>query len=372
MTSELSNVPMVDLTRQYFQIKNEIDNEVSVILSSGKYVLGPQVEIFEKNIADYLQVEHAVAVGSGTDALYLILRAYDVSEGDEVITTPFTFIATADTISTCGAKPVFADINPRTFNIDPDKIQESINKNTKAIIAVHLYGQPADMGRITEVANEKQIPVIEDCAQSFGSTYHGVKAGSIGDASAFSFFPTKNLGCAGDGGMVCTNNEELAAKVRMLRAHGSKRKYYHELIGTNSRLDTIQAAILSKKLKYLDRWNTERQEIAEFYNRHLSGVQVPFVTPGSIHVYHQYTILTKRRDDLQSKLSESGIGSAVYYYPPLHLQPCYSPLGYKPGDFPVCEETSSHVLSLPVFPGMTEAECAKVCEAVNNIVNQKK
>ncbi|MBN2169497.1 MAG: DegT/DnrJ/EryC1/StrS family aminotransferase [Actinobacteria bacterium] len=347
-------------------MKEDIDNSVLKVLSSGGYILGPEVESFEHEMAEYLGSKHAIGVASGTDAIFLILKALDVCPSDEVITTPFTFIATADTISNCGAKPVFADINPNTYNIDPNEVEKCFSSRTKAVIAVHLYGQPAEMDSLKALTDSHGVPLVEDCAQSLGAEFKGRKAGSIGTASALSFFPTKNLGGAGDGGMVCTNDARLADRIRMLRVHGSHKKYHHSMIGINSRLDAIQAALLKVKLNYLDTWNGQRIETANYYNRNLKNIGTPYVMPSVSHVYHQYTIRIKQRDQLQELLGEAGIGTSVYYKPPLHLQDCYRDLGHKRGDFPVSEKASTEVLSLPMFPGITQEEKETVCDAVNN------
>lgn len=365
MAHSENGVPLVDLTRQNADLEGRLEQAVCGVLASGTYILGPEVAAFESEMAGYIGVEHAVGVASGTDALYLILRALGVGPGDEVVTTDFTYIATADTIALCGATPVFADIDPHTFNMDPSDAERRVTDRTKAIIAVHLYGQAADMGALSEIVTTKGLLLVEDCAQALGSKCDGRKVGSFGNASALSFFPTKNLGCAGDGGMVCTGDEEIARRVRMLRAHGSVKKYLHEDIGLNSRLDELQAALLRVKLDHLNRWNRERRQIAALYGKNLRGVAVPSVAPGVTHVFHQYTVRTDRRDALVEALKSSNVGSSIYYQIPLHLQPCFSSLGYVTGDFPESERASEEVLSLPIFPGMTREEILHVCEAVN-------
>ena len=368
MNGDVDRVPLVDLSRQYALLAEEIDEAVMGVLSSGMFILGPEVSAFEEEFAEYIGVSHAVGVGSGTDALFLTLKALGIGSGDEVVTTPFTFIATADTIANCGATPVFADIDPRTYNVDPDRVRERLTDRTKAIIAVHLFGQPADMRELLQIGDSRGLPVLEDCAQSVGARLDGRKAGSFGAASTFSFFPTKNLGGAGDGGMVCTDDGGLAGKVRMLRAHGSREKYKHEVLGYKSRLDAIQASLLRVKLRHLDRFNDERARIAAFYDDNLEGVETPYVAPGATHVYHQYTVRAGDRDALKQELGEVGIGSAVHYATPPHLQPCFENLGYGVGDFPKAENASRSVLSLPVFPGMTGKQRERVCEEINEIL----
>ncbi|PKQ28399.1 MAG: transcriptional regulator [Candidatus Anoxymicrobium japonicum] len=360
------NVPLIDLARQYRELEKEIELAVRETLFSGNYILGSQVDEFEREIASYLGVEHAVGVGSGTDALYLILKGLGIGPGDEVITTAFTFVATADVIANCGASPVFADIDPLTFNLDPESVRARVGSRTKAIVAVHLFGLPVDMDPFVEIAENSGLSIIEDCAQSLGAAYRGRMAGSTGAAAALSFFPTKNLGCAGDGGMVCTRDEQLAERVRMLRAHGSKRKYCHEILGVNSRLDALQAAILRVKLTKLDAWNSEKREIASVYNDSLTTVVTPPVPSEAFHVYHQYTIRSEERDVLKEKLSRAGVSSAIYYQLPLHLQPCFRYLGYRPGELPESESAADQVLSLPIFPGMTAAEVERVRDAINS------
>jgi len=368
------NVPLLDLTRQYRAIREEIDAAVHRVLALGRFILGPEVEAFEREIAEYLGVKHAIGVASGTDALLLSLKALRVGPGDGVIVPSFTFFATAGVVTNVGATPVFADIDPQTFNISTESVKEILYHPSspitiRAIIPVHLYGQPADMDEITRLAKEYDLYVIEDAAQAIGAEYRGQKVGTIGHLGCFSFFPTKNLGAYGDGGLVVTNDDELAEKVRMLRVHGSKPKYYHHLVGTNSRLDALQAAILRAKLPHLDEWTVARQRIAARYDellRDVPGVEIPFRAPDRTHIFHQYTIrvLSGRRDALQKHLREKGIGTQVYYPLPLHLQPCFRHLGYKEGDLPESERASREVLSLPMFPELTEEEQDYVVQAV--------
>jgi dTDP-4-amino-4,6-dideoxygalactose transaminase len=321
-------------------------------------------------------VEHnnGIGVGNGSDALYLALLACGVGPGDEVITTPFTFFATAGSIVRTGATPVFVDIDPKTYNIDPELIASKITSQTKALLPVHLYGQPAEMDRIMEIADQHSLKVIEDAAQVLGANYHGKPVCSIGDAGCLSFFPTKNLGCFGDGGMVVANDPEIAAKAKMLRVHGSRKKYYHELPGINSRLDAVQAAVLKVKLPYLNEWTKKRQEHAGLYNQLLTEtkliekglVRIPYTVKNCCHVYHQYTIAVKDRDRLQSYLKAQGVHTTVYYPLALHMQPVFSSLGYKPGDFPHSEQAANQVLSLPMFPELNEDEIKRAAALITN------
>jgi dTDP-4-amino-4,6-dideoxygalactose transaminase len=358
-------IPMVDVARQFAMVGEKAGAAVMRVLESGRYILGNEVSAFEREMAAYLGVAEAVGVASGTDALFLALKALGVGPGDEVITTPFTFIATAEAAANLGAAPRFVDIDEATFNIDPGMIAGAVTKNTKAVIAVHLFGHPADIEECGRVCEEHGLYLVEDCAQSLGAEAAGRKAGSFGSASAFSFFPSKNLGAAGDAGMVCADDAEIVGRIRLLRAHGSSRKYYHEAVGVNSRLDALQAAFLRVKMEHLDEWNRERASIASYYDSHLKGVATPPVKPGCTHSYHQYTVRSDRRDEVRRSLEEAGIASAIYYPVPLHLQPCFEDLGYSEGDLPVSEKAAAEVLSLPIFPGMTGEEMERVCDAVN-------
>jgi len=383
------NVPVLDLKRQYESIQHEIDAAVLEVVRSAKYVLGPYVKEFEEKAADYCGATHAIGVASGTDALLLSLKALDIGPGDAVILPSFTFFATAGVIHNVGATPVFCDIDPQTFNLDPNHLRKVLTMDhgprtrIKAIIPVHLYGQIADMDEITAIAQEYGLAVVEDAAQAIGATYaasvsdHGprtmdpgpTKAGTLGDLGCFSFYPTKNLGAYGDGGMITTNNDELADKLTMLRVHGSRPKYYHKMVGVNSRLDAIQAAILSVKLNHLDSWSKARAEVADRYDEGLSQVDwitTPFRAPGRSHIFHQYTlrIAGGKRDGLKSYLQEQGIGSMIYYPVPLHLQECFSHLGYREGQLPESESASREVLSLPIFPELTGEEQKAVVKAI--------
>jgi len=353
-------IPMADLTRQYQRTAAETDAAVRDVLAGGRYILGPEVSAFEREMSEYLGCSQAVGVGSGTGALFLILKAMGIGPGDEVLTTAFTFFATAEAIAGVGAVPVFADIDPGTFNIDAPSAASRVTERTRAIIVVHLFGQPAQVEDMAVVAASAGVPLIEDCAQAAGATLGDRKVGTFGAAGAFSFFPTKNLGCAGDGGMVVTGDEELAARVRMLANHGQRGQYLHQCVGVNSRLDELQAAILRIRLRHLDSWNEERARIAGRYDRAF-GAAAPFVAPGARHVYHQYTLRLADRDSLARAFDEAGIASRVYYPLPLHLQPCFASLGYSAGDLPQCERAADEVLSVPMFTGMTDEEIDRVC-----------
>jgi len=413
------NIPLLDLKRQHQSIKPEIDAAIQRVLESGQFILGPEVGEFEQEIVEYCGVRHAIGVASGTDALLLSLRALGIGPGDpahgitrdgnipqaKVIIPSFTFFATAGVVHNIGATPVFADIDPKTFNIDPADVRRilvedseprttnnALRTSIKAIIPVHLYGQMADMDEIMAIAKEYNIAVVEDAAQAIGAEYlpraipaaeaisrgrklgnheprttdHAPgplarKAGTIGHLGCLSFFPTKNLGAYGDGGMVITNDDELAERVRILRVHGSKPKYYHRMVGVNSRLDALQAAILRVKLPHLDKWTAARQRVAARYDellRDVPGIETPYRVPDRTHIFHQYTIrvLNERRDDLHDYLKEQGIGTFIYYPLPLHLQECFKELGYRDGDLPQSELASQEALSLPVFPELTDEE----------------
>ena len=376
-----NKIKFLDLTFQYKSIKKEIDAAIKRVLESGHFIGGEEVENFEKEIAKFCRVKYAIGVNSGTDALFLSLKALGIGPGDEVITTPFTFIATAGVIANCGANSVFIDIEPKTFNIDPRKIEEYLKSNIqypksktkiKAILPVHLFGQMADMSEIMRIAKKYKLYVVEDAAQAIGARikfvnsqlirkFVDLKAGSIGDIGCFSFFPSKNLGAMGDGGMVVTNNKKITDKIRLLRNHGSspKEKYLNLILGTNSRLDALQAAILRVKLKYLSKWSKERAKKAKFYRKSLKGVGdiiTPFIVPHNTHIFHQYTIRTKKRDRLVSYLKSRGIPTMIYYPLPLHFQPAFKYLSYKKADFPEAEKAAKEVLSLPIYPELKKAE----------------
>ena len=351
-------VPLLDLKRQYQTIKPELDSAIMNVLAHAQFILGPEVKQFEEQAAVFCQSKHAVGVASGTDALLLALRACGVGPGDEVITSTFSFFASAGVISRLGATPVFADIDPRTYNVTAELIAKKVTSKTKAIMPVHLYGQMADMDPIMGLADSKKLPVIEDAAQAIGAKYKGKQAGTIGRFGCFSFFPSKNLGGLGDGGMVTCFSDADAEMIRKLRVHGSKPKYYHSIVGYNSRLDTLQAAALAVKLKHLESWTEGRRKKAARYNQLLSGlpVETPYEPDYNYHIYHQYTLAAPKRDELRKFLTEREIGTEIYYPLPLHQQECYLPLGYKKGSMPVAEKRAVEVLSLPIFPELTDAE----------------
>jgi len=377
------NVPVLDLRRQYETIRDEIDAAVLEVVGSSKYVLGPYVAAFEEKAAAYCDASHAIGVASGTDALLLSLRALEIGPGDAVILPSFTFFATAGVVHNVGAEPVFCDIEPKTFNLDVGHVRELLDDTeraakTKAIIPVHLYGQIADMNETLAVAADHGVAVVEDAAQAIGAVYSidpvSAKAGSIGDLGCFSFYPTKNLGAYGDAGMVTSNDDALADAVRLLRVHGAKPKYFHQRVGVNSRLDAIQAAILSVKLAHLDDWSTARAAKADVYDAGLAdvdGVVPPHRAAGRSHIFHQYTIrvLDGRRDGLREHLKAHGVGTMIYYPRPLHLQECFAPLGYREGQLPQSEAASHEALSLPVFPEITDEEQAYVVEAIKSYLS---
>jgi len=357
-------IPIFDPRPQLEELWDEIMAAIERVLRSGQFILGPEVKAFEREVAAYLGVKHAIGVNSGTDALIIALHALGIGPGDEVITTPFTFFATAEAISRVGATPVFVDIDPRTFNINPALIEPAITPRTRAILPVHLYGHPADMDPIMEIARAYNLKVVEDAAQAFGALYKGKKAGTIGDVGCFSFFPTKNLGAFGDGGLIATNDDQIAERARMLRVHGARRRYYHEILGYNSRLDPVQAAVLRVKLHHLDRFNAMRREVALRYSAMLSDIPqvvLPQELPYTYHVYHQYTIRLKAvpRDDLCSALEEAGLGTSVYYPVPIHRLPVYAQRSFR---LPEAERAATEVLSLPMWPGLSAALQGRITE----------
>ena len=366
-------IPILDLKRQYLSLETEIDKAIKEVLLATNFINGEQVVKLEKDIAEYCGSTYGVGLNSGTDALLLALRACGIKKGEEVITTPFTFIATTEVIELLELKPVFVDIDLDTFNIDVNKIEEKITKNTKVIMPVHLFGQTCNMDKIMELAKKYDLRVIEDCAQAIGAKYRDKKAGTIGDIGCYSFFPSKNLGAYGDGGMLVTDNKELADKSRVLRQHGARVKYYHEELGLNSRLDTIQAAILSVKLPHLDSWTENRRRIAKAYNEAFAGLE-KIVTPKDIEesysVYHQYTIrvLNGKRDELQAVLKDKGIQTMIYYPVPLHVQKVHAHLGYQEGDFPNSELAAKEVLSLPISPELTQEEHDFIIKTVREVL----
>lgn len=365
-------IPFIDLTQQYNELKAELEPVLLSVCRQGQYIMGSAVADFEEKIADYLNVEYAVSCGNGTDALTMLLEAMEIGVGDQVITTPFTFFSTAEAIARVGATPVFADIDEKTFNIDSHKAEAALSPRTKAILPVHLFGNPADMDAIQCLAQTHGLKVVEDACQAIGARYQGRPIGSLGHGAAFSFFPTKNLGCFGDGGLMTTNDPQLAAKLRSLRMHGSSgnQKYINERLGYNSRLDTLQAAILQVKLAHLDRWNNRRRKLAAYYTEKLCGFDLipQQETPQAESVYHLYAVKTERRDRQLQLLKDRGIASGIYYPIPLHLQKAFAYLGYQKGDFPVAEALAEKILALPLFPELTSAQqdqvidCLKSCK----------
>ena len=357
---------MVDLKRQYSRLKTQIDKALGSVLEQTQFILGPNVAALEKEVAAYHGLPFAIGCANGTDALLLALRASGVVAGDEIITTPFTFIATAEVAAQLGAKAVFVDICPDSFNIDPQKIAAKITPKTKAIIPVHLFGHPADMEPIMKIAREHNLKVIEDCAQAFGAQYQGKTVGTFGDIGCFSFFPSKNLGCYGDGGMVITADEEIAAKIKMLRNHGSAVRYYHSEVGYNSRLDEIQAAILRIKLAQIDNFNEERRANASAYCRVLAGqdLVLPTQRDGCRHVYHQFTLRLKNRQAVADALAKAGIASAIYYPVPLHQQEVFLKMYGPQESLPVAENCCAEVLSLPMFPELTQEEIRQIADVI--------
>ncbi|PSB21399.1 Cys/Met metabolism pyridoxal-phosphate-dependent enzyme [filamentous cyanobacterium CCP1] len=377
----MNPIPSFDLSRQYKLIGDEIRTAASEVLASGQYIGGSVVQGFEQQFAAYTGTAECVACNSGTDALFLALRSLQIGPGDEVITTPFTFVATAEVISAVGAKPVFVDIDPQTFNLDLNQIEAAITDRTKAIIPVHLFGQPVDMTRVMTIAQTHNLWVIEDCAQATGATWAGQKVGSIGHIGCFSFYPTKNLGACGDGGAMTTNDSGIAAQLRMLRDHGQKQRYMYEAIGVNSRLDAVQAAILQVKLRYLETWNIQRQTIASRYHdllQSIAGIVIPQDIAGGQSVWNQYTIRVlqpqgesapqgqNRRDRVRQQLQQHQVGSMVYYPKPLHIQPVYADLGYWTGDLTISEQMAQEVLSLPMFPELEADQQEQVVYALKD------
>lgn len=392
------NIPLIDLKIQYESLADELNKVTLDVLSSANYILGKNVTEFEKEFAEYVGVKHAISVGNGTDALVLTLKAMGIGEGDEVITTPFTFFATAESISAVGATPVFVDVRKDTFNIDTSKIEDKITEKTKAIMPVHIFGQSADMDEINEIAKRHNLLVIEDACQAIGGKYKGRNIGSLGDMACFSFFPTKNLGCAGDGGMIVTDNDDLAIIARALRTHGSGEngqkafnllnnieeevqssegandtvynplKYYNYLIGYNTRLDAIQAAILRVKIREIDKWNARRREVVEQYNEAFKDLDLvtPVCDENNQHVYHMYILQSEDRERILSKLKDKGVATGVYYPVPLHLQKVYKDLGYKEGDMPVSEYLSYRTFAIPVYPELNEKQIKYIIDSIKN------
>jgi dTDP-4-amino-4,6-dideoxygalactose transaminase len=370
------NINFVDIQRQYQLHKKEFDEAIHNVLNKSDFILGDDVKQFEKEFATYCDSKFCIGLASGTDALFIILKALDIHEGDEVITVANTFIATALTISMSGARPILVDIDPKTYNIDPEAIEKAITPRTKAIIPVHLYGQPADMDRILEIANKHNLVVIEDACQAHGATYKGKKTGSLGKIAAFSFYPGKNLGGFGDGGAITTSDPELAEKITLLRNYGQKEKYVHAIKGFNSRLDTIQAAVLRVKLKYLNEWNQKRNEIAREYSKRLSKINltVPYIDPNTTSVFHLYVIQAGNESEKRSLfdfLNRNGVSALIHYPIPVHLQKAYKDMGYMKGSFPQTESYAKKIISLPMFPELTKKEINYVLETIESFYSAK-
>ena len=363
-------VPLLDLHAQYDSIRDEMRGAIDRVMESHQFILGGEVAEFEKEIAAYCRVRHAIGCANGSDALLLALMALGIGEGDEVITTPYSFFATASSISRVGARPVFVDIDPNTFNIDPAKIEDAITERTRAIMPVHLYGQCAEMEAICEIAERRGVHVIEDAAQAIGADDGDRRAGTMGAIGCFSFYPSKNLGAAGDAGMLTTNDDELAEKLRILRVHGGERRYYHRVIGINSRLDALQAAILRVKLPHLDAWSNARAEKAARYRELFTDagltehIGLPFVRMGVRHIYHQFVIRTKSRNSLLEHLKLHGVGTDIYYPVPLHMQECFGYLDNSEGDFPESESAACETLALPVYPELTDEQQKYVVDVI--------
>ncbi|HZI32225.1 MAG TPA: DegT/DnrJ/EryC1/StrS family aminotransferase [Candidatus Binatia bacterium] len=359
-------VPYLDLRAQLKPLRAEIDAAIARALDNCTFCLGPDVAQFEKDFARFCGAEHALGFNSGTSALHVAMRLLEVGPGDEVITTPYTFIATSWAISYCGAKPVYVDIDDTTFNLDPKLIEKAITPRTKAVLPVHLYGQPFDVDAIAAICRKHKLPFVEDAAQAHGATYKGKTIGSLGDVACFSFYPAKNLGACGEGGALTTNNAALAARAKSLREHGSTVRYHHDEVGYNYRLEGIQGAVLGVKLKHLANWTRERQRVARQYAEWLKDtpLQLPVVAAGAESAWHLYTVRHPRRDELKAHLDANGIGNAVHYPMPLHLQKAYAHLGYQPGDFPVAEKAARECLSLPMFPELTAAQIQRVAGVV--------
>ena len=368
-------IPILDSKRQYAKIGAEVEKAVCEVLRSGSYILGPNTKALEQELADYIGCKYTIGLNSGTDALHLALRALNIGAGDEVITVAFTFVATTEAIGIVGAKPVFVDIDKDTFNLDASKLEAAITSKTKAIIPVHLYGQPCDMDKIMDIAKRHNLHVIEDCCQAIGAKYKGQMVGTFGEIGCYSFYPTKNLGGMGDGGLVTTNSESLRDRIIALRNHGGAIRYHHDEIGVNSRLDEIQSAILRVKLNYIDEWNSQRRAHAQRYNELFAGcsdIQTPVELDDTYCVYHQYTVKIPNRDEVHKMLQERGIGAMLYYPIPLHLQKVHEYLGVGKGSLPVSEKNTEMVISLPMFPELTDEEQVTVATTLKECIELSK
>lgn len=365
------SVKFIDFSQQYELIRDEIDIGLKKVFEKGNFILGEEEKAFEDAFAKYCQAKYAVGVNSGTDALYLAIAALDITVGDEVILPSYTFIATALCVSYAGATPVFVDIEEETYNIDPAKFKQAITPRTKAVIVVHLYGQPANMDEINAICRDHNIAVIEDAAQSHGAAYNGQKVGSLGDVACFSFYPTKSLGAFGDGGMIITSSKEIFDKIFMLRDYGRKNRYDHKIKGYNSRLDTVQAVVLSAKLKHLDQWNRMRADNAAYYNEQLAecgDVITPKVLGDRTHIFQTYAVRVPKRDEVVEQMQANKIAVLIHYPIPVHLQEAYQDAGYKPGDLPVSEKIANEILSLPMYPHMTRDDIDRVCDTLKRFV----
>ena len=370
-TRAAMTVPLLDLKAQYADIRRDVDDAVRRVMESARFIGGPEVAALEEEVARYSQCAHGVGCASGTDALLLSLRALGVGPGDEVVTSAYSFFASAGVVANVGATPVFVDIDPRTYNLDPPRLEAAVTPRTKAVIAVDLYGQCCDLAAVRSVCDKHHVWLIEDAAQAIGSEWEGKRAGSIADFGCFSFFPSKNLGGAGDGGMIVSQAPERADRARLLREHGARPKYHHTLVGTNSRLDALQAAILRVKLRHLDRWSEARARNAALYNQLFEGSRVgrPFHDPRTRHIYNQYVVRLQKRDEVRQHLADRGIGSEIYYPVPLHVQKCFAMLGYKPGDMPNAEAAAQETLALPIYPELTEDQIRYVAATVRDFTD---
>ncbi len=371
-TRTTMQVPLLDLKAQYAEIKQDIDDAVRRVMESARFIGGPEVSSLEEEVARYSQSPHAIACASGTDALLLSLRALGVGPGDEVVTTAYSFFASAGTIVNAGGTPVFVDIDPKSYNLDAHRLEAAITPKTKAVIAVHLYGQCCDLTAVKAVCDKHQIWLIEDAAQAIGAEWEGRRAGSVGDFGCFSFFPSKNLGGAGDGGMMTAKSADMADKLRLLREHGARPKYYHSIVGTNSRLDALQAAILRVKLRHLDRWSEARAKNADLYDKLFEGARLgrPYRDPRARHIFNQYVIRSPKREELKAFLGERGIGTEVYYPVPLHLQQCFASLGYREGSMPHSEAAANETLALPIYPELGEERIRYVAQTVREFTDR--
>jgi len=371
ISSMKMKIPFLDLKAQYLSIKDEIDKKIFFLINNAAFILGEELEKFEKEFAEFCNAKYSIGVSSGTDALIIALRALNVGYGDEVITTPNTFIATAEAISIVGARPVFVDVSNEDYNINVDLIEEKITEKTKAIIPVHLFGQPVAISSVLDIAKKYNLFVVEDACQAHGAEFEGKKVGTFGEVGCFSFYPGKNLGAYGDGGVVVTDNEELYKKMVLLRSHGEAEKNKHEIIGSTNRLDNLQAGILGVKLKYLNEWNRKRRENASIYREYLSGLKVvaPEELEGRKHVYHLFVIRVKNRDKVREELLSRGVATGIHYPTPIHLQSAYKFLDYKNGDFPVSEKMAEEILSLPMFPELTEDQIKYVCNLLKEVID---